>query len=1319
MKKIIAGLTAIFFLYGLHAQDYLPKFNTKGISLGTNKLPATNVLLLLGDSSDKRAIILPRVIHHDSIANPQYGMFVMDRADSSLWIRLKSSWVKVAGGAGGAELDPQFDAKFSGKNTSSLPEGTNQYFTQSRARLSVSSNAFTGLSYDPLTGIFKIDSNRYSSAKALRDSIIILKGLIEAGGGAGTDTTKVPKTRTVTINGITKALDADVDFTVSASSVDLDASRTVNSVTVFPVAGTSATIQKADSFHAGVMDTGMVRKLMRTETVANEAELRTMGVDRIKSDIVYKFVKNKVIGEFYWDATSTATDDSVMVIKAGVYATGRFLRYYENYILANWWPLHPDGSADDSYNMQRAITFAIASPKTSLLKVLGGTYLISNAVIYHKTASEYDFVSMSIEGATPTHSTNGNVTIFKTYDTAVSILHIMSGRNIAVKNIAFVGPAVYPYGIKEIVEWTKAQWLTGNLRNNKYSPLSGVNIDPFFYAVSAPNRYPGMSSFYSNTLARATSQVTFTNCSWAGFPAAIAIGVNGYTQNCDNIRIEGGTQVGNMNFWVSGQNQSRDNVIQNLYSLGQTQTFINCTDYGSNQGTPPTLYDVSIAGGHKYLYQFNGPFAGFSMHGGHIESLYALGVSGTLPVNFFGTEIKLEVPIGTPNRTIFTSPTVAEGGPINFNGGSLEWFDEYNSQGWVFNNSSVNFNGTAVTGGTILNKVYRNGWTSFNGVAYKNIYGQNTLWQSKDIFGTDQSIYSGFYVIPGMKIKNTNFIDDGTSWTSESIDNQVENQLIESSTIKVDSVNHTAYFIAAAPKKYQLYEDIATLTAVDDPTDIFTANGYSHLGFIYAISSDTIKLAYIPAGVTNNALHAIYISRIPKYIGRSFGDVVSGSKNILHVQGNFWHATNRIKGPGIPIGAYVEAVSGDTVKISVAATSTVNNAELRDAKIALSTNAKYAGVYHKGDIVYSQLSGVAQDTVWAEVCTQAGYFTGSPAPVFKEIKFGGSSGGGGITYTIGAIDSLTKSSNGVVIGGNKLVFQTADATYPGLMSTGTQTIAGSKLFTSNFSMPSFTMSTINFTSPSGGAFKIAGTLGSSATFGATFAGAATVIDNDADGPVIFRSAGTAYYNLSIDHSTGVQALSPLIASSTLLVIDSARFGMVRIKAPNDSLAFLHNGVLRKGLPIEEYLASVSSGITLAQADSIAKRRVRDTISVLGLHQKDFTTTNATTQNVDTIFTTSGAYQTITIDVTCNAKYAAGAGAYAARKTNDYELHAGTLYSFGSPIDIIADRRTTGLTTANFTIITSGTFIIIQFTGETSKTINGRFDVHVTSTTYLP
>jgi len=59
---------------------------------------------------------------------------------------------------------------------------------------------------------------------------------------------------------------------------------------------------------------------------------------------------------------------------------------------------------------------------------------------------------------------------------------------------------------------------------------------------------------------------------------------------------------------------------------------------------------------------------------------------------------------------------------------------------------------------------------------------------------------------------------------------------------------------------------------------------------------------------------------------------------------------------------------------------------------------------------------------------------------------------------MGTIDSQTKSANGAVQVGNQLILQTADASFPGLVSTAAQTLAGAKTFSSAPILSSLTAS---------------------------------------------------------------------------------------------------------------------------------------------------------------------------------------------------------------------------------------------------------------------
>jgi hypothetical protein len=55
--------------------------------------------------------------------------------------------------------------------------------------------------------------------------------------------------------------------------------------------------------------------------------------------------------------------------------------------------------------------------------------------------------------------------------------------------------------------------------------------------------------------------------------------------------------------------------------------------------------------------------------------------------------------------------------------------------------------------------------------------------------------------------------------------------------------------------------------------------------------------------------------------------------------------------------------------------------------------------------------------------------------------------------TIGTIDSQTASANGLVIAAGALYAQSASATVPGMVNTGTQTFAGAKTFNGNVFLP--------------------------------------------------------------------------------------------------------------------------------------------------------------------------------------------------------------------------------------------------------------------------
>lgn len=105
--------------------------------------------------------------------------------------------------------------------------------------------------------------------------------------------------------------------------------------------------------------------------------------------------------------------------------------------------------------------------------------------------------------------------------------------------------------------------------------------------------------------------------------------------------------------------------------------------------------------------------------------------------------------------------------------------------------------------------------------------------------------------------------------------------------------------------------------------------------------------------------------------------------------------------------------------------------------------------YTTGDILYSSASNV--------LSVLAAGTNGYVLTLAGGVPTWAAAAGGGVS-SIGTINSQTKSANGAVISGSTLVMQEADATSNGLVSTGAQTLAGVKTFSSAPNLSSLTAS---------------------------------------------------------------------------------------------------------------------------------------------------------------------------------------------------------------------------------------------------------------------
>lgn len=152
-------------------------------------------------------------------------------------------------------------------------------------------------------------------------------------------------------------------------------------------------------------------------------------------------------------------------------------------------------------------------------------------------------------------------------------------------------------------------------------------------------------------------------------------------------------------------------------------------------------------------------------------------------------------------------------------------------------------------------------------------------------------------------------------------------------------------------------------------------------------------------------------------------------------------------------GNYITALTGDVTAAGPGSVSSViSDQAVSNAKLAQVSTATIKGRASSG-------TGNVEDLTAAQATSVLNTFTSSlkglvPAPVtpvgncLKDDGTWGScggGGGGGVT-TVGTF-SGTSIANGASISGSTITFGPADGTNPGMVSTGTQTLAGNKTLT--------------------------------------------------------------------------------------------------------------------------------------------------------------------------------------------------------------------------------------------------------------------------------
>jgi len=213
--------------------------------------------------------------------------------------------------------------------------------------------------------------------------------------------------------------------------------------------------------------------------------------------------------------------------------------------------------------------------------------------------------------------------------------------------------------------------------------------------------------------------------------------------------------------------------------------------------------------------------------------------------------------------------------------------------------------------------------------------------------------------------------------------------------------------------------------------------------------SGPINTAYpVWALLTNSGTGIISNARI---VYASAGSNTGTINNLYGVYVGGWANSGTI---GASYGLYLDnSIDVGTTKYAIYSGSTSNS--YLAGKLGLGITSPSAALHLKagtstaGTAPLKLTAGTNLGTTEAGTVEYDGshlYFTAANAGTRYQLDQQAT----GAVTAIGGIDTQIKAANGAVVSGNNLVLQTADDTYPGLVSTGTQTIAGAKTFIGNF-----------------------------------------------------------------------------------------------------------------------------------------------------------------------------------------------------------------------------------------------------------------------------
>ncbi|MDA8156241.1 MAG: hypothetical protein M0Z52_07295 [Actinomycetota bacterium] len=618
-------------------------------------------------------------------------------------------------------------------------------------------------------------------------------------------------------------------------------------------------------------------------------------------------------------------------------------------------------NATNTTDFQAAIDNAIALQEPLICPT--GTYHITQPLRGFQFAGGAftPFTSFTLEGMKmPAESSSaiGNTCDIEADFSNAPALIVQGARSVMIKNVRIHGQNDFSGSWSDALLMGPASgYVINGARDSRYSPYTGIAIDPFYTSLPSDGGYPGLSQYYVAS-AVGSSHIEIDNVMVQGFVAGIGIQTGGYLGNGAEMVLNNDFLEYNKVGLAMTSTQSR-NIFWYGGNIGYAWAGIDGLLYGAQQGELPHISGIGM-GQAKYLLDvYDRGGSSNEINGLHAETFGSIGFLGTSastsrdPFIINGGELTFYMPVSgaVPDFQLLTySPFECDGCNISeaFGaggaGGGVNTFPLRFATANQEDVAPITFKDSYFT-------AYENGFAlaPLNGQSAQVTQGNNFFFENNTLGDGGSSGPSGGSAVFSDKMimtSDTNLnkalvpygatamFQDGTGDLYH-VDAK-QNYALLNAAAPVTISGGTATFSVADANTVEAGDMVYVYNAVsayEGPGGASFTDNVTCLGVVNGVSGNTVTAFGVPQDFPAGT-YDLYAHHWGRWHAASTGTLTGNSTSITSVtNATAWAVGDHIAGAGIPAGAYITAISGTTFTISDPATTGGSAVRLYDANI--------------------------------------------------------------------------------------------------------------------------------------------------------------------------------------------------------------------------------------------------------------------------------------------------------------------------------------------------------------------------------------------------